>query len=206
MNGPGGGVTLTEVVERAQRVGLVGRRADPDAEIARCEAFVEALEGRPDLGLVVDLGSGNGLPGLVVALRLPVHVVLVEVGASRCDFLRWAAAALEMGERVEVAEGAAEDLARGEWRGRADAVVARSFGPPATTAECAVGFLRSGGVIVVAEPPGAPAQRWPADGLARLSLLDEGVTAGGVRILRLEGQTPGKWPRRSPRPRRDPVF
>ena len=56
---------------------------------------------------------------------------------------------------------------------------ARGFGAPATTAECAVGFLGSGGRLVVSEPPGEPVpERWPATGLAELGLLGPEPRAG----------------------------
>lgn len=208
MTSPAGDTTLAEVIERARRLGLVGRRSDAATEIARCEAFVQALRGvAEELATVVDLGSGNGLPGLVVARELPVEVVLVEVSATRCAFLRWAVGALGWTGRVEIAEGPVEELARREdLRGCADAVVARAFAGPATTAECAVGFVRPGGLVLVAEPPGSPPRRWPRKGLAQLSLVDDGVVAGGIRVLRLDGVVGERWPRRAPRPRRDPVF
>lgn len=202
-----GRLELTDVIERAQRLGLVGRHADVAGEIDRCDSFADALaEIGPREMTVVDLGSGNGLPGLVVAARLPVRMVLVEAGATRADFLRWAVGSLGLADMVEIAEGEAEVLARRDsLRGAADAVVARSFGPPATTAECAVGFLAPGGSLIVAEPPGG-AERWPAEGLGGLGLRDLGPLQGGLRRLVLEGSVDQAWPRPAPRPRRSPLF
>ena len=48
-------------------------------------------------------------------------------------------------------------------------MTARSFGPPAATAECAAPLLAVGGLLVVSEPPDGP-DRWPADALAALGL------------------------------------
>ncbi|MEQ8717860.1 MAG: class I SAM-dependent methyltransferase [Acidimicrobiales bacterium] len=195
------------MIERAQRLGLVGRRADIAREIDRCGPFVDVLaEIAAEETTVVDLGSGNGLPGLVVATTLPVRVILVEVGASRAAFLRWAIGSLGLGGFVEVAEGKAEVLAREpSLRCCAQAVVARSFGPPATTAECAVGFLAPGGSLIVAEPPGE-GERWPAAGVGELGLRDLGPREGGVRHLILAGAVDDAWPRPAPRPRRSPLF
>lgn len=201
-----GRLQLPDVIERAQRLGLVGRRADVAREIDRCGPFVDALAETAAGETVVDLGSGNGLPGLVVATTLPVRVILVEVGASRAAFLRWAIGSLGLGRSVEVAEGEAEVLAREpSLRCCARAVVARSFGPPATTAECAVGFLAPGGSLIVAEPPGEGA-RWPAAGVGELGLRDLGSREGGVRHLVLDGSVDEAWPRSAPRPRRSPLF
>jgi hypothetical protein len=202
-----GRLQLVDVIERAQRLGLVGRRADVLREIERCGPFADALaEISAEAVTVVDLGSGNGLPGLVVATRLPVGMVLVEAGASRAAFLRWAVGSLGLSGRAEVAEGEAEVLARSEaLRGSAQAVVARSFGPPSTTAECAVGFLAAGGSLIVAEPPGE-GERWPVEGLSELGLSDLGALPGGVRRLTLDGPVDDSWPRSAPRPRRAPLF
>ena len=67
--------------------------------------------------------------------------------------------------------------------------MARSFGPPAVTAECAIGFLRPGGEILVSEPPEPDPDRWPADGLAGLGLVAETVPeAAPAHLVRSAGQ------------------
>jgi 16S rRNA (guanine527-N7)-methyltransferase len=50
----------------------------------------------------VDVGSGAGLPGLVVALLTERPVVLVEPRRRRADFLRFATAALGLDDRVSI--------------------------------------------------------------------------------------------------------
>jgi 16S rRNA (guanine527-N7)-methyltransferase len=78
--------------------------------------------------------------------------------------------------------------------------VARSFGPPAVTAECAAGFLPVGGLLVVSEPPAddEPEGRWPPAGLAELGFGPAArlgtPTAGFVRIPCVEDHD--RWPRR----------
>ena len=54
-------------------------------------------------GLWIDLGSGPGLPGLVVAILSERPMLLVESRKRRCDFLRTVAAELDLAH-VEVAE------------------------------------------------------------------------------------------------------
>ena len=49
-------------------------------------------------------------------------------------------------------------------------MTARSFARPAITAEIASGLVRVGGVVIVSDPPDAPAERWPEDRLASLRL------------------------------------
>ena len=57
-------------------------------------------------GLWIDLGSGPGLPGLVVAILSPRPMLLVESRRRRCDFLRAVTGELDLAH-VEVVESAA---------------------------------------------------------------------------------------------------
>jgi len=163
-------------------------------------------------GCVVDLGSGGGVPGLVLALTHPeAAFVLLDAGQRRCRFLREAVTALGLEGRVTVVEGRAESAGRrADLRERGDAVVARSFGPPAVTAECAVGLLRVGGVLVVSEPPGeqAAADRWPAEGVEALGFSGAeacGTAEGSfVRLTKL--RTDERWPRRVGIPAKRPLW
>ncbi|RYD59729.1 MAG: 16S rRNA (guanine(527)-N(7))-methyltransferase RsmG [Sphingomonadales bacterium] len=58
--------------------------------------------GAADNGVWLDVGTGAGMPGLVVAMLIDRPVVLVEPRAKRADFLYRAAALLEIGRRVTV--------------------------------------------------------------------------------------------------------
>lgn len=151
---------------------------------------------------ILDLGSGGGIPGLVLAAGRPEgEFVLLDASRRRTAFLNDAVERLGFGTRVRVVGERAEVAGRDpSLRGWMDAVVARSFGPPAVTAECAAGFLPVGGVLVVSEPPDPEAvgARWPASGLAELgygpAVPLEAASAGFVRIPRT-GQD-DRWPRR----------
>jgi 16S rRNA (guanine527-N7)-methyltransferase len=159
----------------------------------------------------LDLGSGGGAPGLVLALAAPTaRLVLLDAGERRCRFLREAVGELDLGDRVEVVEGRAEALGRDPaLREACDAVVARSFGPPAVTAECAVAFLRLGGRLVVSEPPGGKeALRWPADGLDRLGLGPAEPCSGGEASFVSSQKRRGddRWPRRVGIPAKRPLW
>ncbi len=162
-------------------------------------------------GAGLDLGSGAGLPGLPLALVWPdSHWTLVDAGERRVEFLLGAVAALGVGDRVEVVEGRAEELAHdGRLRGGFDLVVARGFGPPAVTAECGAGFLAVGGQLVVSEPPGGRPDRWPATGLAPLGLeLAGNVDTDGAsyQVLRQGTPCPARYPRRTGIPTKRPLF
>lgn len=125
--------------------------------VAHSEAFVEALTGVADQ--VVDLGSGGGVPGLVIAWRRnDLHVVLVDRQTTRTDHLRRLVARLHLDSRVTVLTAEARQLPR-LLDGPAGAVVARSFGAPATVISAALPILSPGGLLVVSEPPGG-SDRW----------------------------------------------
>lgn len=83
-----------------------------------------ALDTRDGDGLWIDLGSGPGLPGLVVAILSERPMLLVESRLRRCDFLRAVVTGLGL-DHVEVAEAPIERVAT-----RAAATIsARAFAP-----------------------------------------------------------------------------
>jgi len=164
----------------------------------------------------VDLGSGGGVPGLVLATCWPEATgILLDSGRRRCALLEDAVATLGLDGRLSVRCGRAETLARYEGlRATFDLVVARSFGGPAVTAECAVGFLQVGGRLAVTEPPPDRADpegeiRWPADPLATLGLGPARVVRAGstgVAIMPLESLPAERWPRADGRPAKSPLW
>jgi 16S rRNA (guanine527-N7)-methyltransferase len=199
---------LAGVLARSQQLGFLGP-GDLDAHVRHAEAFVAAATVEP--AVFVDLGSGGGVPGLVLAQRWgDATGWLVDGQLRRVRFLEDAVDELGLVDRIGVRHGRAEDLAHeAGLRASASVVTARSFGPPAITAECGVAFLRPGGVLLVAEPPDGGDDRWPAAPLATLGLVDDGCTRtadGSVRRLRLVGEVPPAIPRRPAAMRRRPTF
>ena len=83
-----------------------------------------ALDTRDGDGLWLDLGSGAGLPGLIVAILSERPVALVESRKRRCDFLRAVAADLGLAH-VEVIEAPLERIAARP----AATISARAFAP-----------------------------------------------------------------------------
>jgi 16S rRNA (guanine527-N7)-methyltransferase len=154
----------------------------PVAEfIEHSELFVAALA---DLtGTVVDLGSGGGVPGLVVAWRRrDLDVVLVDRRATRTDHLRRLVARLGLGERVTVLTSEARALPRLLGR-TVDAVVARGFGRPDEVVRAAAPILAVGGRLVVSEPPGGE-DRWGNVGRDFVRRGGRGPVAVLVRVPR----------------------
>lgn len=199
---------LAEVLRQARERGLLGP-GPIERHVEHARAFAAVLEACA--GTVVDLGSGAGVPGLVLAqVRPDLHLVLVEAGERRCRFLTGALGQLDLEGRVEVRHERAETAGRGPWRGRVDAVVARSFGTPAVVAECAAPLLRVGGLLVVSEPPTSEAgsPRWPTAGLERLGLATAGrrEVPFHFQLLRQQTVCPARYPRPVGRPAKRPLF
>src|SRR4051794_3116101 len=158
---------LLETLRHAQRLGMLGA-GSLDRAVEHAAAFTDALQ--PDAVELVDLGSGGGLPGLVVAWRRPVaRMTLIDRRAARADALRRAVTRLEWSDRVEVVTGDVVPFARGPWRGRFDAATARGFGPPLWTLSCGAAIVRVGGRVVISEPPG-DADRWEPNEVHRLGV------------------------------------
>jgi len=168
--------------------------------------------GPPAGALAVDLGTGGGIPGLVLATLTMCRWVLVGRGERRGSFLRWAVRRLGLRDRVEVVVADAVEVSRGPLRGKANLVTARSFAPPGPTVECGAPLLLPGGFLVVSEPPaetGGRAGRWEGDGLRAMGLEDWGgwhTGQAGYRAMQLVADCPNRFPRRFSRQISDPLI
>ncbi|MEO5898912.1 MAG: RsmG family class I SAM-dependent methyltransferase [Ilumatobacteraceae bacterium] len=174
---------LLDALEGIRQRGAIGETSLV-AAVAHAEQFVGLIPS--NIRDLADLGSGGGLPGLVIAWRAPsLEVLLIERRATRADLLRRAVSALGMAARVHVVTADVRTVAQA--RGHVfDVVTARSFAAPAVTAAHAASLLRfPGGVALISEPPSPDAARWPVDMLASHGLVDDGVHAGIRRLLRV---------------------
>lgn len=95
---------------------------------------------------LLDLGTGGGLPGMVIAIVRPeIDVHLLDATRKKVEFLRESAE--RVGVRVTLHHGRAEELARGPLRGAFDVVTARAVAPLATLVGWAAPFLGSTGQL-----------------------------------------------------------
>ena len=203
-------ISLDEVLGDAQDLGffspqpITRQRELAEGLVPRIRALV-GEEPR-----TLDLGAGGGLPGLVLAHELPAMcLTMLDANGRRCAFLREAVQRLELAN-ADVLEGRAEGLVDEARREAFDLVVARGFGPPAATAECASPYLKVGGYLLVTEPPeaGETARRWSSEGLAGLGLGPAELQAGSPAAvaMRKDSPTPERFPRRDGVAAKRPLF
>lgn len=143
------------LVGQGELRGLIGPRELPrlwSRHLLNSGAVVPFL---PTEGTIVDLGSGAGLPGIVVAAMLPdVNVALIEPMERRCAWLSEVADELELGN-VDVRRGRAEEF-HGAFE--ADAVTARAVAALDKLARWSFPLLRRGGVLVALKGRSAAAE------------------------------------------------
>lgn len=132
---------VTDGVER----GLIGPREAPrlwDRHLLNCAVVAELL---PEGGELVDIGSGAGLPGMVLAMLRPgMRVVLLDPMLRRTVFLGDCLARLAL-PNVTVVRGRAEELA---GTISADTATARAVAPLDRLGGWAAGLLRPGGQLL----------------------------------------------------------
>jgi 16S rRNA (guanine527-N7)-methyltransferase len=132
------------LASRGVEQGLLGPREVPrlwDRHLLNCAVVAELVDDRR--GTLLDIGSGAGLPGLVLAMVLPdTAVTLLEPMERRCRFLAECVAELDLAN-VAVLRGRAEDATV-----RADVVTARAVAPLPRLAGLAMGVVRPGGMVL----------------------------------------------------------
>lgn len=193
---------VREVLEEARALGFLGP-GPVEPHVRHAQGFAAAFEQPP--GRFVDLGSGGGVPGLVLAELWPqAMAVLLDSMERRTQFLAQAVADLGLGDRVQVVRDRAESYGR-EHRGQFDAVVARGFAPPPVTAECAAPLLRIGGLLVVSEPP-EEASRWGGADVFGLDALSPLEGEFRYQVLRQARECPPQYPRRVGVPAKRPLW
>jgi 16S rRNA (guanine527-N7)-methyltransferase len=209
------GLSESQIERLAQLVDLVcttpiGVAAIRDPADAAARHVLDALAGLPAVdaapeGPLADVGSGGGLPGLVLALVRPERAVhLIESTARKAAFI--AATAAELGVAVQVHAERSEDLGRGALRDACACVVARALAPPPVAAELCLPLCAPGGRVVLwsREDPGAEL----AYAAGELGGEPRPAEAPGVLVIAKLTATPPRFPRRpgmaSKRPLRGP--
>lgn len=142
--------------ERGGALGVISKQDQERVRERHILDCVRAAAVAPPAGRAYDLGSGGGLPGVVVAILRPeLRVSLVESRALRVAFLEWVVDMLQL-PNVEVAACRIGELPPGS----AEVCFARALASLPESWALASGLLKPGGELVYfaganAEVPGS---------------------------------------------------
>jgi 16S rRNA (guanine527-N7)-methyltransferase len=160
---------------------------------------------------LIDVGSGGGLPGMVIAIMRPdLAVTLLEATEKKARFLERTGMLLGLANLSVISERA-EDAAKSgsALRESFDMVTARAVAPLRVLLELTVPFLRVSGLLVAVK--GERAESELNDAQVALELLGTRLESSHrqptATVLRLRKTqvTLGKYPRRPGEPKRNPL-
>lgn len=142
-----------------------------DRHLLNCAVVADLIGSR--YRTLVDIGSGAGLPGIVLAMMRPeLTITLLEPMERRCRFLSGCVAELGLGN-ASVLRGRAEDVTL-----RADVATARAVAPLDRLAELAVRVVRPGGLVLAIKGQTADAELRKARPVLRR------IGARGAQVVR----------------------
>lgn len=164
---------------------------------------------------LADIGSGGGLPALVLALARPrMAVTAIESQRKKCEHIQKAAAALEL-DNVTVCCMRVEAYARADGRGAHDAAVSRAVATLPVVAEYSLPLLRIGGAMVAMKGSISDQERTRAVGALAILGADRleafrsdpflGARDRWIYLAEKVRVTPDGYPRRSGVPAKRPL-
>lgn len=170
--------------------------------------------GKSIRGMLVDVGSGAGLPAIPIAIAYPaLKVTMLEPRARRQSFLE--EAIRQLGLRNATARKAmSETVGRSDLRQRADVVTVRAVAKPVTALELGAPLLMISGKLLLYEGKQAGPTEHELEVASVLGLALEKAHAVEVPYLqgvrhawwfRKKKATPGDYPRRSKTPSKQPL-
>lgn len=180
------------------------------------DAFVETVGPDATAPRLIDVGTGAGLPGLVLKIARPrLRVTLLDATGKKVSFLNEVIAVLGLTEALAI-HGRAEDLGRDAiHRGRYDVVTARAVSALPTLAELTLPFLRVGGRAFfpkgmdIAEEitEGTRASRILGGRVVTATTLEPVHDAPMTQVVVIDkiSDTPFRFPRRSGLPAKEPL-
>lgn len=206
------------LVEENEKFNLTGIKDDMGIAIKHMVDSLTLLkvDGISSCGSFIDIGTGAGFPGLVLAIMLPdAKAVLVDSVGKKVAFVRAVADRLGL-KGVTALTGRAEELAKApEHRERYGFAVSRGVSSVSTSAEYCIPFLKKGGIFVAMKGPGAEEEM--EDGRAAFFALGAKLREmrrialpfeQGERVLVVADKlspTPNRFPRKTGEPQRRPI-
>ncbi len=169
-----------EILAKNQRVNLTAaRELEPlwGAHIADALALAERLRPQPPAALI-DVGTGGGLPGLVLAMELPTtQVALLDATRKKVQAVAEIAVACGL-TNVETIWARVEDWGRGPGKARFDVVTVRAVADIRTLLGYVGPLLRRGGIAWLFKSVQAVE--------AESAAAAEAARTAGLRLARIE--------------------
>jgi len=198
---------LDELARWNARINLTSVPA-PEGWRRHIDESVELLEAAdpPPGAAIVDVGSGAGIPGAVMAILRPdLWVTLLEADARKAAFLDHVSGLLGLGG-VTVANVRAEDAGRDpRLREAFDLAVSRAAAEPPALCELALPLVRPGGRLCALVADAATAATACAAGSAAVGGGVPRTAGPHVLVVDKAAPTDERYPRRSGVPQRRPI-
>ncbi len=161
--------------------GLIGPREGEriwERHIFNCLPVTQLL---PQGASLFDIGSGAGLPGIVIALARPdLKVTLIEPLERRVEFLNEAVAAIAAGGvEIEVIRGRAQDVKKS-----VDFVTARAVAPMEKLKKMSWHMVKTGGSLLAMKGESAANEMVGIKGAELHEIKLEGIELGRVISVR----------------------
>ena len=161
--------------------GLIGPREGDriwDRHIFNCLPVTQLIPNRASL---FDIGSGAGLPGIVIALARPdLQVTLIEPLDRRVEFLNEAVAAIpDLPFPIQVLRGRAQDIKKS-----ADFVTARAVAPLEKLKKMSWHMVKTGGSLLAMKGESAASEMVGVKGAELHEIKLEGIELGRIISVR----------------------
>lgn len=165
---------------------------------------------------IIDIGTGAGFPGLPLKINQPsINLTLVDSLNKRITFLNNVINELKL-KNVITIHSRAEDLGNNkDFREKFDICVSRAVANLATLSELCLPFVKCGGYFISLKGPKAPEELENAKnaisllggkicGIDNYNISDTELNHN-VIIIKKVSQTPTKYPRKAPKPVKEPL-
>jgi 16S rRNA (guanine527-N7)-methyltransferase len=157
--------------------GLIGPREGEriwDRHIFNCLPVTQLL---PNGASLFDIGSGAGLPGIVIALARPdLQVTLIEPLERRVEFLNEAVAAIpDLPFPIQVIRGRAQDVKKS-----ADFVTARAVAPLEKLKKMSWHMVKTGGSLLAMKGESAATEMVGVKGAELHEIKLDGIELGRI--------------------------
>ncbi|MGM0567945.1 MAG: 16S rRNA (guanine(527)-N(7))-methyltransferase RsmG [Elusimicrobiota bacterium] len=179
---------------RIRNITGAGSLEEIENHIKQCLSFCEIIKGEKG----IDIGSGNGLPGVVAAIVYPQKKIhLLDSAFKKINFLSMVKRKCHI-ENLFLVKGRAEILGRlNEYRETFDFAMARALAPMKISAELCLPFVKKGGRFYVMS--GAKCQEEIEDAediIIKTGGRVENLTRQGYAIIKKNSETPDDYPRK----------